>query len=138
LGQRQAQPNPWTLYTRAQLFETFEENDVISSAFAQSAAASPESTLMSFLPLVLIFGVFYFLAIRPQMKRQKEQKTMIDALQKGDEVIIVGGMLGKINKCGDTYLTLEVASLAEKPVEVLIQRNAVQSLLPRGTLKDSR
>ncbi|MDH4396690.1 MAG: preprotein translocase subunit YajC [Limnobacter sp.] len=93
---------------------------------------------MSFLPLVLIFGVFYFLAIRPQMKRQKEQKAMIDALQKGDEVIIVGGMLGKINKCGDTYLTLEVSTLAEKPVEVLIQRNAVQSLLPRGTLKDSR
>lgn len=111
---------------------------MISSAFAQTAAASPEGTLMSFLPLILIFGVFYFLAIRPQMKRQKELRTMVESLQKGDEIIATGGMLGKINKIGDTYITLEVASLADKPVEILIQRAAVQSLLPRGTLKDAK
>lgn len=111
---------------------------MISSAFAQSTGLGAESGLLSFLPLILMFGVLYFLAIRPQMKRQKEHKAMIEAVQKGDEVIASGGMLGKINKCGDTYLTLEVASLGEKPVEVLIQRGAVQTILPRGTLKDSR
>jgi preprotein translocase subunit YajC len=112
---------------------------VISSAFAQSAAAAgPESGLLSFLPLILMVGVFYFLALRPQMKRQKEQKALIEAVQKGDEVIVTSGLLGRITKCGDTFLTLEVASMGEKPVEVLIQRSAIQTILPRGTLKDSR
>lgn len=111
---------------------------MISSAFAQSAAGSMESSLMSFLPLVLMFGILYFLAIRPQMKRQKEHKAMVEALQKGDEVIASGGILGRIAKISDSYITLEVAELAEKPVEVLVQRAAVQTLLPKGTLKEIR
>ena len=110
----------------------------ISPAFAQAGAADPQGGLLSFLPIVLMFVVLYFLMIRPQMKRQKEQKTMIDALQKGDEVITSGGLLGKIAKNGDNYITIEVATLAEKPVEVLVQRGAVQTVLPKGTLKDQR
>ncbi|HEX4843273.1 MAG TPA: preprotein translocase subunit YajC [Limnobacter sp.] len=111
---------------------------VISTAFAQSAAGGAESGLLSFLPLILMFGVLYFLAIRPQMKRQKEHKAMVEALQKGDEVISSGGLLGRISKINESYITLEVADLADKPVEVVVQRAAVQSLLPRGTLKDIR
>ncbi|HEX4880050.1 MAG TPA: preprotein translocase subunit YajC [Limnobacter sp.] len=111
---------------------------VISTAFAQSAAGGAESGLLSFLPLILMFGVLYFLAIRPQMKRQKEHKAMVEALQKGDEVISSGGLLGRISKISDAYITLEVAELGDKPVEVVVQRAAVQSLLPRGTLKDIR
>jgi preprotein translocase subunit YajC len=111
---------------------------VISSAFAQSAASGPESGLLSFLPLILMFGVLYFLAIRPQMKRQKEHKAMVEALQKGDEVIASGGLLGKISKINESYITLEVAEMGDKPVEVVLQRAAVQSLLPRGTLKETR
>lgn len=111
---------------------------MISTAFAQSAAGGAESGLLSFLPLILMFGVLYFLAIRPQMKRQKEHKAMVEALQKGDEVISSGGLLGRITKISDAYITLEVAELADKPVEVIVQRAAVQSLLPRGTLKETR
>ncbi|GLR25150.1 preprotein translocase subunit YajC [Limnobacter litoralis] len=113
--------------------------DVISSAYAQSAGpAGAAGGLMSFLPLILMFGVLYFLAIRPQMKRQKEHKAMIEAIQKGDEVITTGGLLGKISKLDDAYLTLDVATLGDKPVEVLVQRASVQTVLPRGTIKDSR
>ncbi len=110
----------------------------ISPAYAQTGTAGAESGLLSFLPIILMFVVLYFLMIRPQMKRQKEQKAMIDALQKGDEVITSGGLLGKITKNGDSYVTIEVASLAEKPVEILVQRAAVQTVLPKGTLKDQR
>ena len=85
-----------------------------------------------------MFGVLYFLAIRPQMKRQKEHKSMVEALQKGDEVIASGGLLGKISKINESYITLEVAEMGDKPVEVVVQRAAVQSLLPRGTLKETR
>ena len=87
---------------------------------------------------MLMFGVLYFLAIRPQMKRQKEHKAMVEALQKGDEVIASGGLLGKISKINESYITLEVAEMGDKPVEVVLQRAAVQSLLPRGTLKETR
>ena len=84
---------------------------LISSAFAQTAPAAAgggDSALLSMLPLVLMFVVLYFLMIRPQMKRQKEQRSMIDALQKGDEVVTIGGVLGKIEKIGDGYMTLVV------------------------------
>ncbi|MBL0090178.1 MAG: preprotein translocase subunit YajC [Ideonella sp.] len=103
----------------------------ISEAFAQTApaAAGPESSLMSLLPLVLMFVVLYFIMIRPQMKRQKESKAMIDALAKGDEVITSGGMIGRISKLGDTYMHVEVAS----GVEIQIQRGAVVQVLPKGT-----
>ncbi len=112
---------------------------MISPAFAQAAGqASVQSGLMSFLPFVLILGVFYFLILRPQMKRQKDHKNMIQALQKGDEVLTSGGVLGKISQCGDVYLTLEVAHKGDSPVEILVQRHAITGLLPPNTIKDLR
>jgi preprotein translocase subunit YajC len=86
---------------------------------------------MSMLPLVLMFVVLYFVMIRPQMKRQKEHRSMIDALAKGDEVATAGGLLGKVTKLGDTHLGVEIAD----GVEVQLQRNAVVQVLPKGTLK---
>lgn len=108
----------------------------ISSAFAQTAPAASaggdmQSTLMSMLPLVLMFVVLYFVMIRPQMKKQKEHRAMIDALAKGDEVVTSGGVLGKVAKLGDSYVGLEVAS----GVEVQVQRGAVVQVLPKGTIK---
>ena len=104
----------------------------ISVAHAQTAAAGgPESTLLSLLPLVLMFVVLYFIMIRPQMKKQKEHKAMIDALAKGDEVIIAGGVMGRIAKLGDSYLHVEVAN----GVELQVQRPAVIQVLPKGTFK---
>jgi len=106
----------------------------ISNAYAQSATATPAggaAGLMQFLPLVLMFVVLYFIMIRPQMKRQKELKAMIDALAKGDEVVVGGGILGKIAKLGETTLHLEVAN----GVEIQVQRSAVVQVLPKGTLK---
>ena len=105
----------------------------ISSAFAQTAApgGDMQSSLMSMLPLVLMFVVLYFVMIRPQMKKQKEHRAMIEALAKGDEVATVGGMLGKVTKLGEGYLTLEVAP----NVEVQIQRSAVVLVLPKGSIK---
>lgn len=107
---------------------------LISSAFAQTAPAASgggESALMSMLPLVLMFVVLYFLMIRPQMKRQKEHRAMIDAIAKGDEVVTVGGMLAKITQMGDNYLTVELA----QGVEAQIERSAVARVLPKGTIK---
>ncbi|NDH52027.1 MAG: preprotein translocase subunit YajC [Betaproteobacteria bacterium] len=107
----------------------------ISSAFAQTAPAlggsDMQSSLMSMLPLVLMFVVLYFVMIRPQMKKQKEHRSMIDALAKGDEVATAGGLLGKVSKLGDSYLGLEVAN----GVEVQVQRSAVVQVLPRGSIK---
>ncbi|MDP3653488.1 MAG: preprotein translocase subunit YajC [Burkholderiales bacterium RIFCSPLOWO2_12_FULL_61_40] len=108
----------------------------ISSAFAQTAPAAAaggdmQSTLTSMLPLVLMFVVLYFVMIRPQMKKQKEHKAMIDALAKGDEVVTVGGVLGKVSKMGESYVGLEVAS----GVEVQVQRSAVVQVLPKGSIK---
>ena len=89
------------------------------------------NSLSQFLPIILMFVVLYFLMIRPQMKRQKEQKAMMDALTKGDEVVTAGGILGKISKAGDAYLTLEVAA----GTEIVVQRASVTMLLPKGTIK---
>ncbi len=89
------------------------------------------SSLQGMLPLVLMFVVLYFVMIRPQMKRQKEHKAMIDALAKGDEVATAGGLLGKVSKIGDTTLTLELAA----GVEVQLQRSAVVQVLPKGSIK---
>ena len=88
-------------------------------------------SLSSMLPLILMFVVLYFVMIRPQMKRQKEHKSMIDALAKGDEVIIAGGLLGKVSKMGETYLGVEVAN----GVEIQVQRSSVVLVLPKGTFK---
>jgi preprotein translocase subunit YajC len=106
----------------------------ISSAYAQSApaaAASGTDSLLSLAPLVLMFVVLYFIMIRPQMKKQKEHKAMIEALAKGDEVIIAGGLMGRVAKLGDSYLGVEVAS----GVELQVQRGAVIQVLPKGTFK---
>ncbi len=106
----------------------------ISSAFAQTAPAAGgdmQSSLMSMLPLVLMFVVLYFVMIRPQMKKAKEHKAMIDALAKGDEVVTGGGLLGKVSRMGDAFITVEVAA----GVEVQVQRAAVVQVLPKGTLK---
>ena len=105
----------------------------ISSAFAQTAAAGGDmqSSLMSMLPLVLMFVVLYFVMIRPQMKKQKEHRAMIDALAKGDEVATVGGVLGKVSKLTDSYVSLEVAT----GVELQVQRSAVVQVLPKGSIK---
>jgi preprotein translocase subunit YajC len=90
-----------------------------------------QSSLMGMLPLVLMFVVLYFVMIRPQMKKQKEHRAMIDALAKGDEIATAGGLLGKVSKLGDTHLSLEIAS----GVEVQVQRSAVVQVLPKGSLK---
>lgn len=107
----------------------------ISSAFAQTAPAASggdmQSSLMSMLPLVLMFVVLYFVMIRPQMRKQKEHRTMIEALAKGDEVVTAGGFLGKVSKMGDSYLTLEVAN----GVELQVQRSSVVQVLPKGSIK---
>jgi preprotein translocase subunit YajC len=98
---------------------------------AASTGTDIQSSLMSMLPLLLMFGVLYFVMIRPQMKKQKEHKAMIDALAKGDEVITAGGLLGKVSKIGEGYLGVEIAS----GVEVQMQRSAVVQVLPKGTVK---
>ncbi|MEO3690294.1 preprotein translocase subunit YajC [Roseateles paludis] len=104
----------------------------ISSAYAQaSTAAAPEQSLLGMLPLVLMFVVLYFVMIRPQMKRQKEHKAMIEAVAKGDEVVTAGGLIGKISKLGDTFIHLEVAN----GVELQVQRSAISQVLPKGTVK---
>jgi preprotein translocase subunit YajC len=81
--------------------------------------------------LLLMFVVLYFVMIRPQMKKQKEHKAMIDALAKGDEIITAGGFLGKVSKLGDSFLSIEIAN----GVEVQMQRSAVVQVLPKGTIK---
>jgi preprotein translocase subunit YajC len=108
----------------------------ISSAFAQTAPAAAaggdmQSTLMSMLPLLLMFVVLYFVMIRPQMKKQKEHRAMIDALAKGDEIVTAGGFVGKVSKLGDAYVGIELAT----GVEVQMQRSAVIQVLPKGTMK---
>lgn len=105
----------------------------ISTAQAQTAPAAAtggaESTLFSLLPLVLMFVVLYFIMIRPQMKKQKEHRAMVEALAKGDEVVIAGGVLGRVAKVGDSYLNVEVAN----NVELQVQRVSVIQVLPKGT-----
>ncbi|NDC62297.1 MAG: preprotein translocase subunit YajC [Betaproteobacteria bacterium] len=111
---------------------------LISSVYAQTAPATATggdlgSSLMSMLPLVLMFAVLYFVMIRPQMKRQKELKAMLDALAKGDEVVTSGGMLGKINQLGDNHIALDVGN----GVTIQLQRSAVVQVLPKGSIKSS-
>jgi preprotein translocase subunit YajC len=102
---------------------------------AQTATAAGggdmQSTLMGMMPLVLMFVVLYFVMIRPQMKKAKEHKAMIDALAKGDEVVTQGGLLGKVNKLGDSFVGIELAA----GVEVQMQRSAVVQVLPKGSIK---
>ncbi len=107
----------------------------ISNAYAQAAPAAANAGLMgnlsTFLPLVLMFVVMYFLMIRPQQKKAKEQRLMMDALAKGDEVVTASGILGKVTKVLDTYVMLEIAT----NTEITVQKHAITTLLPKGTLK---
>ena len=107
----------------------------ISSAFAQTAPAAAggdmQSTLMNMLPILVMFGVLYLVMIRPQMKKQKEHKNMIDNIVKGDEVVTAGGFLGRISKLGDAFISVELAD----GVEVQMQRTSVVQVLPKGTMK---
>ena len=129
---------PARIPPRFLLFPLLETLLFISSAFAQTAPAAAAagggdmlSSLGSMLPLVLMFVVLYFVMIRPQMKRQKEARAMIEALAKGDEVATAGGVLGKITSLGDQYLGLEIAN----GIEIKIQRSAVVQVLPKGAVK---
>jgi preprotein translocase subunit YajC len=103
----------------------------ISPAYAQASGAAPGGDLMTYLPMIAIFAVIYFLMIRPQQKRAKETKAMLQALQKGDEVVTAGGIVGKITKLSDAYVTVEIA----QGVEVTLQKSAISLPLPKGTLK---
>jgi preprotein translocase subunit YajC len=111
---------------------------LISNAYAQAAAASNDPTggLMGLAPIILMFIVLWFLMIRPQMKKAKEHQKLVSELAKGDEVVTQGGMAGKIVKVGENYVTIEVATLKDAPVEVQIQKQAVGALLPKGTFKN--
>jgi preprotein translocase subunit YajC len=106
--------------------------DLITPAYAQGVSLPGGSDLMTFLPMIAIFVVFYFLLIRPQQKKAKEARAMLAALQKGDEVVTAGGLLGRIAKLTDQYATIEVAP----NTEITVQRQAVAQLLPKGTIKN--
>lgn len=102
----------------------------INNAYAQAAAAPAQDGFIQFLPLIGLVAVFYFLVLRPQTKRAKELKAMTEALQRGDEVLTQGGMLGRITKVQDQYVGVELA----QNVEVTVQKSSIQSVLPKGTL----
>ena len=107
---------------------------LISNAFAQAAPAAaqdPLGGLTGILPMIFMFAVLWFLMIRPQMKRAKEHKAMVEAMQKGDEVLTNGGIAGRVTKVDETYIGLEIA---ENTV-ISVQKNAVTAILPKGTLK---
>ena len=106
---------------------------LISNAYAQAAAGGgPVETIMQFMPIILMFVVLYFMMIRPQMKKAKEHKALIDGLGKGDEIVTQGGMAGRITKVGDDFISVEIA----EKVEIQIQKPAIALVLPKGTLKN--
>ena len=108
----------------------------ISDAFAQTAAAGDTGGFIaSLLPMILIFVAFWFFLIRPQQKRQKEHAKMVDGLSKGDEVLSAGGIAGRIADVADDYVVVQIASVKGEPVTLTIQRLAVQTVLPKGTIK---
>ena len=103
----------------------------IASAHAQDGA--PTGGLMSFLPLIIIFVIFYFLLIRPQMKRAKEHKKLVADLGNGDEVVTNGGLLGRITNVGESFITVELAD----NVQIKVQRHAISNVMPKGTIKSA-
>lgn len=103
----------------------------ISNAYAEAAPPVQGAGIMDFIPLIVLVAVFYFFILRPQSKRAKEQKTMIDALQRGDEVVTAGGELGRISKVYEQYLGVELA----ENLEVTVQKASIQAVLPKGTIK---
>ena len=106
---------------------------IAQAAPAAGGAAQQPNGLVTILPLVALFVVFYFLMIRPQMKRQKEHRAMVSALSKGDEVVTNGGIAGRVDDVGESFLTVEIAP----NVKVKVQKGAVSQVLPKGTLKSS-
>ena len=104
----------------------------LMSGAANAQPAQQPDPLMGMLPLIIIFILFYFMLIRPQMKRAKEQRKMLDALQKGDEVVTGSGLVGKVAKVGEQYVSLEIA----EGVITQVQKQSVQTLLPKGTIKN--
>jgi preprotein translocase subunit YajC len=106
---------------------------LISNAYAQTTgAAGPMDSIMQFLPIILMFVVLYFLMVRPQMKKAKEHKLLLDALSKGDEVVTQGGLAGRITKVGDDFVSISIA----ENVEIQMQKPAITLVLPKGTLKN--
>ena len=103
----------------------------IASAYAQDAAQP--GGLMSFLPLIIIFVIFYFLLIRPQMKRAKEHKKLVAELGNGDEVVTNGGLLGRITDVGESFITVELAD----NLQIKVQRHAISSIMPKGTIESA-
>ncbi len=103
----------------------------ISNAYAQAATPAPGAGIVDFLPLIALVAVFYFLVLRPQQVRAKEQKIMLDALQKGDEVVAIGGALGRVIKVGESYVSVEIAD----GVTISVQKSTIQTVLPKGTIK---
>lgn len=103
----------------------------INNAYAEAAAPAQGAGLMDFLPLIVLVAVFYFLILRPQGKRAKEHKAMVGALQRGDEVVTSGGTVGRISKVYEEYVGVELA----ENIEVTVQKTAIQSVLPKGTIK---
>jgi preprotein translocase subunit YajC len=108
-------------------------NLFISNAYAEGAAAPSGGGIMDFLPLIGLAAVFFFMVLRPQMKRAKEMKIMLAALQKGDEIVTTGGVMGRIVKVGESYISVEVA----EGVNLNIQKGAIQTVLPKGTIKSA-
>lgn len=103
----------------------------ISNAYAETAAAAPQGGFMDFLPLIALIAVFYFLVLRPQSKRAKEHKAMVEALQRGDEIVTVGGEVGTVSKVYEEYVGVQLA----ENIEVTVQKIAIQNVLPKGTIK---
>jgi len=111
---------------------------LISNAYAQAAAPAgqdPMGSFMGIVPLILMFVVLWFLMIRPQMKKAKEHQKMVSEMQKGDEVVTQGGIIGRITKVSENYVTVEVAEGKDGPIELTMQKQAVSAMLPKGTLK---
>jgi preprotein translocase subunit YajC len=106
---------------------------IISPAAAQAAPAQQGSPISLLIMMVLFFAVFYFMAIRPQMKRAKEHRALLSALSKGDEVVTNGGIAGRIDDVGESFTTIEIA----EGVKIKIQKNAISAVLPKGSLKSA-
>ena len=103
----------------------------ISNAYAEAAAPAQSAGFMDFLPLIVLVVIFYFFILRPQQKRAKEHKTMVEALQRGDEVVTTGGEVGRVSKVYEEYVGVEIA----ENVEVTVVKSAIQAMLPKGTIK---